>query len=82
MITFFIEAITEGTDIMAAVDERDKILKKYLKEWDELGLDLIINPASLMPAPMKVNIHKIFQLFIYQLLRYIVLYYIRNQNNV
>jgi len=47
------EAITEGDDIMAAVDERDKILKKYMNEWDELNLDLIITPASLMPAPLK-----------------------------
>ena len=39
---------------MAAVDERDKILKKYMNEWDELNLDLIITPASLMPAPLKV----------------------------
>ena len=50
------EAITEGDDIMAAVDERDKILKKYMNEWDELNLDLIITPASLMPAPLKVKI--------------------------
>ena len=49
------EAITEGDDIMAAVDERDKILKKYMNEWDELNLDLIITPASLMPAPLKVK---------------------------
>ena len=49
------EAITEGNDLMAAVDERDQILKQYLREWDELGLDLIITPASLMPAPMKVK---------------------------
>ena len=41
---------------MAAVDERDKILKKYMNEWDELNLDLIITPASLMPAPLKVKI--------------------------
>ena len=40
---------------MAAVDERDKILKKYMNEWDELNLDLIITPASLMPAPLKVK---------------------------
>ena len=41
---------------MAAVDERDKILKKYMNEWDELNLDLIVTPASLMPAPLKVEI--------------------------
>ena len=39
---------------MAAVDEKEKILKHYMNEWDELGLDLIITPASLMPAPKKV----------------------------
>ena len=60
--TFFImplililEPITEGDEIMAAVDERDKILKNYMKEWDELDLDLIVTPASLMPAPLKVT---------------------------
>ena len=56
MIHIISEAITEGDDIMAAVDERDKILKKYMNEWDELDLDLIITPASLMPAPLKVEI--------------------------
>ena len=56
-LDFFSEAITEGDDIMAAVDERDKILKKYMNEWDELNLDLIITPASLMPAPLKVKNH-------------------------
>ena len=45
---------------MAAVDERDQILKQYLHEWDELGLDLIITPASLMPAPMMVKEHNLF----------------------
>ena len=39
---------------MAAVDERDKILTNWMKEWEELGLDLVITPASLMPAPLKV----------------------------
>ena len=48
---------------MAAVDERDQILKQYLREWDELGLDLIITPASLMPAPMKVKEHTLFLVF-------------------
>jgi len=47
------EAITEGDDIMAHIDEKDKILTKWMKEWDELGLDLVITPASLMPAPLK-----------------------------
>ena len=32
-----------------------RILKNYMKEWDELDLDLIITPASLMPAPLKVS---------------------------
>ena len=50
-----LEPITEGDEIMASVDERDKILKNYMKEWDELDLDLIITPASLMPAPLKVS---------------------------
>ena len=46
---------------MAGIDERDKILTKWMKEWDELGLDLIVTPASLMPAPLKVSFfHFIF----------------------
>ena len=40
---------------MAGIDERDKILTKWMKEWDELGLDLVVTPASLMPAPLKVS---------------------------
>ena len=54
-IFHFSEAITEGDDIMAGIDERDKILTKWMKEWDELGLDLVVTPASLMPAPLKVS---------------------------
>ena len=46
----------DGNDIMAAVDETDKILKQYMEEWDELGLDLVINSASLMPAPLKASL--------------------------
>ena len=53
---------------MAAVDERDKILKKYMNEWDELNLDLIITPASLMPAPLKVKI--IFDQIIFSKIKY------------
>ena len=45
----------DGNDIMAAIDETDKILKQYMEEWDELGLDLVINSASLMPAPLKAG---------------------------
>ena len=46
---------------MAGIDERDKILTKWMKEWDELGLDLVVTPASLMPAPLKVSFcHCIF----------------------
>ena len=40
---------------MAGIDERDKILTKWMKEWDELGLDLVVTPASLMPAPLQVS---------------------------
>ena len=40
---------------MAGIDEKDKILTKWMKEWDELGLDLVVTPASLMPAPLKVS---------------------------
>ena len=61
---------------MAAVDERDKILKKYMNEWDELNLDLIITPASLMPAPLKVKI--MFNQIIFSKIKYsIILLHIR-----
>ena len=56
---------------MAAVDERDKILKKYMNEWDELNLDLIITPASLMPAPLKVKI--IFDQIIFSKIKYLMI---------
>ena len=40
---------------MSACTEKDQILADYMKEWDEQGLDLIINPAAWIPAPMKVR---------------------------
>ena len=56
---------------MAAVDERDKILKKYMNEWDELNLDLIITPASLMPAPLKVKI--MFNQIMFSKIKYLII---------
>ena len=49
---------------MAAVDKKEKILEKYMKEMQDLGLDLLITTASLTPAPTKVNCLKDFISFV------------------
>lgn len=54
-LNVFLEPLDSGADIMKAVHDRDQLLMEYLKEWDELGLDLIMTPASLLPAPMQVS---------------------------
>jgi hypothetical protein len=53
-ISLFIEPIDTGSEMMAAIHERDEILRQYLEEWDELELDLVMSPAALLPAPLKV----------------------------
>ncbi len=47
--------IASGSDLMAAVDKREKILENYMKEMEDQGLDLLITAASLTPAPIKVT---------------------------
>ncbi len=56
--------IAKGSDLMAAVDKKEKILEKYMKEMQDLGLDLLITTASLTPAPTKVNCLKDFISFV------------------
>lgn len=47
------DSFTTGDEIWAGVARRDKLLLEYLKEMDEMDLDLILTPASLVPAPDK-----------------------------
>lgn len=44
---------------MEAVDQSDKVLMRWMEEWDELGLDLVINCSALMPAPVKESIYSV-----------------------
>ena len=41
-------------DLMAALGERDQLLSQYMKEWEDLDLDLVLTVGSMMPAPLKV----------------------------
>lgn len=42
--------------MMAALDERDRILANYMQEWNDLELDLVINWAALIPAPIQASL--------------------------
>ena len=50
------DPIENGTTIPVALAERDAILMEYMKEWDDLSLDLVLTAASYMPPPIKETI--------------------------
>ena len=55
----FTEPFRKAEEIMEAVDQSDKVLMRWMEEWDELGLDLVINCSALMPAPVKESIYSV-----------------------
>ena len=44
-------------EIWAAVDRKEHVALEYSKQMESLGIDLIITPGGLLPAPDKVSIY-------------------------
>ena len=50
---YFPKPCLNGDQVMSAIHRRDQVSLEYLQEMSQLGLDLILTPASLFPAPDK-----------------------------
>ena len=55
-----IASFDTGAKIFAGVAEKNKLIQKYLDTMNDADIDLLILPASLVPAPKKVSI-ELFQ---------------------
>ena len=54
-----IASFDTGAKIFAGVAEKNKLIQKYLDTMNDADIDLLILPASLVPAPKKVNKEKV-----------------------
>ena len=54
-----IASFDTGAKIFAGVAEKNKLIQKYLDTMNDVDIDLLILPASLVPAPKKVGIYTI-----------------------
>ena len=54
-----IASFDTGAKIFAGVAEKNKLIQKYLDTMNDTDIDLLILPASLVPAPKKVTIETI-----------------------
>ena len=54
-----IASFDTGAKIFAGVAEKNKLIQKYLDTMNDADIDLLILPASLVPAPKKVSIETI-----------------------
>ena len=53
-----IASFDTGAKIFAGVAEKNKLIQKYLDTMNDADIDLLILPASLVPAPKKVSKEK------------------------
>ena len=56
-----IAVLETSAELWSGTTERDNLVQKYLDKMNESDLDLVIFPASLVPATKKVR--KILYLF-------------------
>ena len=55
-----IASFDTGAKIFAGVAEKNKLIQKYLDTMNDADIDLLILPASLVPAPKKVSKETIY----------------------
>ena len=48
-------AFDTGEKIFLGTTERDNLVQNYLEKMNESDIDLLLFPASLIPAPKKVS---------------------------
>ena len=51
---YLLAAFNTGEKIFLGTTERDNLVQNYLEKMNESDIDLLLFPASLIPAPKKV----------------------------
>ena len=52
---YLLAAFNTGEKIFLGTTERDNLVQNYLEKMNESDIDLLLFPASLIPAPKKVS---------------------------
>ena len=69
---YLLAAFNTGEKIFLGTTERDNLVQNYLEKMNESDIDLLLFPASLIPAPKKVSN---FNFVKYNTLRNIMFHY-------